>query len=66
LKKEGAESLLKVTTSVLLINPECYAALNVRKELLNRGFVTPSEELKLMNLIFTKHPKSGEVWAHRF
>ncbi|KAL6042837.1 Protein prenyltransferase alpha subunit repeat-containing protein 1 [Balamuthia mandrillaris] len=53
------------TRTVLLINAENYSAWNVRKELLSEGHLGLLTELQLLNLVFTKHPKSGEAWGHR-
>ena len=30
------------------------------------GFISRDEEIRLLNLVFSKHPKSGEAWAHRY
>lgn len=29
------------------------------------GLLPYSQEVSLINLVFTKHPKSNEAWAHR-
>jgi len=51
---------------MLLVTGDNYSALNARKRLVLRGFVTPRDELKTLNFIFSKHPKSGDGWAHRY
>eukprot|EP00475_Leptophrys_vorax_P006981 TRINITY_DN14387_c0_g1_i1.p1 TRINITY_DN14387_c0_g1~~TRINITY_DN14387_c0_g1_i1.p1 ORF type:complete len:371 (+),score=85.96 TRINITY_DN14387_c0_g1_i1:285-1397(+) len=55
----------QLTRTILLINADHYTAWNIRKQLLIHGEITAQTELKLSNLIFSKHPKSGESWAHR-
>ncbi|KAJ3240746.1 Protein prenyltransferase alpha subunit repeat-containing protein 1 [Chytriomyces hyalinus] len=50
---------------LLLFNPELYSAWNVRKALLKTGTVTLSNELALVNLVLSKHPKRPAAWAHR-
>jgi hypothetical protein len=51
---------------MLLVSGDCYSALNARKQLLLDRLVTASSELQFLNLIFSKHPKSGDGWAHRY
>jgi len=60
-----AEELKDASRAVLLISPDCYTVLNMRKEMIKAGALHPAEEIRLLNLIFSKHPKSGEAWAHR-
>ncbi|CAG8517133.1 196_t:CDS:2 [Paraglomus brasilianum] len=52
---------------LVLINPDCYTAVNARKVLVSHGIVDPSEELNLLALIFTvpKHSRSSVAWYHR-
>ncbi|KAL5005201.1 hypothetical protein ScPMuIL_018657 [Solemya velum] len=57
--------LVHLTRAVLLINPECYTVWNIRKELIESGFITLIEDLKLGALILTKYPKSPETFGHR-
>ncbi|GAB1606119.1 protein prenyltransferase alpha subunit repeat-containing protein 1-like [Argonauta hians] len=57
--------VLSLTRAVVMINPECSTAWNVRKELILAGDLKPADCLKLGTLILTKHPKSAEVFAHR-
>lgn len=37
----------------------------IRKRLVEKGFVSFEEEVQLLDLVFTKHPKTGDAWAHR-
>eukprot|EP00164_Ancoracysta_twista_P010002 GFYU01014954.1.p1 GENE.GFYU01014954.1~~GFYU01014954.1.p1 ORF type:complete len:390 (-),score=15.11 GFYU01014954.1:38-1186(-) len=55
------------TSIVVLINAECYSAWNCRKKILSRSnsMTNMKKEIHLLNLVFSKHPKSGEGWAHR-
>ncbi|KAN0042600.1 hypothetical protein ACTA71_011408 [Dictyostelium dimigraforme] len=57
--------LLQATRNILLINAENATALNLRKEFIKLKYLKHKDEILLLNLIFTKHPKSGEGWAHR-
>ncbi|EGC28924.1 hypothetical protein DICPUDRAFT_43611 [Dictyostelium purpureum] len=59
------EKLIEATRNVLSINAENVTALNQRKKLIILEMVDHQTEINLLNLIFTKHPKSGEGWAHR-
>jgi len=57
----------------VLINADHHTAWNIRKRVLlanleqhqQQGVDGLKQELKLLNLLFSKHPKSGESWAHR-
>eukprot|EP00455_Lapot_gusevi_P004665 TRINITY_DN11922_c0_g1_i2.p1 TRINITY_DN11922_c0_g1~~TRINITY_DN11922_c0_g1_i2.p1 ORF type:complete len:443 (-),score=45.40 TRINITY_DN11922_c0_g1_i2:41-1297(-) len=57
--------LVRSTRSMLLINADNYTAWNIRKQIIEAGHQTELQEIKFLNLVFTKHPKSGEGWAHR-
>lgn len=55
---------------MLLVNADHYTAWNIRKHLLRTGHAYEADwnlkaEMRLLNLIFSKHPKSGEAWSHR-
>ncbi|CEO96783.1 hypothetical protein PBRA_005387 [Plasmodiophora brassicae] len=55
----------QVTRALLLVNADHYTAWAQRRRLITRSVVDEADELRLVNLIFSKHPKSGEAWAHR-
>ena len=60
----------QASRTVLMINADNHAALNARKRLLLSPAGTSireavRRELKLLDLIFSVHPKSGEAWTHR-
>ncbi|GAM22305.1 hypothetical protein SAMD00019534_054800 [Acytostelium subglobosum LB1] len=59
------DTLNKLTKVILMVNAENLTALNLRKRLITAGLNTHIDEIKLLNFIFTKHPKSGEAWCHR-
>ena len=40
-------------------------AIAVRKELIVRNLLDPQSELKLIELIFPRHPKAPSLWQHR-
>lgn len=40
--------------------------LNLRKRLVACAFQSNEQELQLLDLLFTKHPKSGDCWLHRW
>ncbi|KAJ3064335.1 hypothetical protein HDU98_012235 [Podochytrium sp. JEL0797] len=59
---------LEVSSKCLvLMNPEIYTAWNVRKKLLNLHHPTLSlhQELALIDLVLSKHPKRPAAWSHR-
>ncbi|KAK3606300.1 hypothetical protein CHS0354_037978 [Potamilus streckersoni] len=57
--------LINLSRAVLLVNPECSTAWNIRKELIEADDITVLEELKFGALILSKHPKSAEAFSHR-
>lgn len=59
-------ALLCSTRALLFVNADNYSAWNARKKLLLLGHTKPESELRLMDLIFSKHPKSAESWAQRY
>ncbi|CAM9767098.1 unnamed protein product [Ectocarpus sp. 4 AP-2014] len=64
----AAGTLLSVTRALLLVNADHGSAWNTRKQLVVDGLFEGSsipQEIKLLNLIFTKHAKSPNAWAHR-
>ncbi|CAM9491718.1 unnamed protein product [Ectocarpus sp. 6 AP-2014] len=64
----AAATLLSVTRALLLVNADHGSAWNTRKQLVVDGLCERSsiaQEIKLLNLIFTKHAKSPNAWAHR-
>ncbi|KAK6179616.1 hypothetical protein SNE40_011934 [Patella caerulea] len=69
--RDGTEKFLEpgevcnLCRAVLLVNPECYTVWNIRKECVENGDLTVDEDLKLGELILTKHPKSPETFIHR-
>ncbi|KAJ3130976.1 Protein prenyltransferase alpha subunit repeat-containing protein 1 [Physocladia obscura] len=50
---------------LLLLNPEIYSAWNARKKLLCLKSLSISEELALVDLVLSKHPKRPSAWTHR-
>ena len=65
-----ALALLHSTRALLLINADHLTAWNTRKLLLLSPSPPPSPltlrvELAFLSLLFSKHPKSSEAWAHR-
>ncbi|KAI5627999.1 protein prenyltransferase alpha subunit repeat-containing protein 1, partial [Silurus asotus] len=59
------DTLVDITSTVLLLNPDFTTAWNVRKELLQCGVLNPEKDLYLGKLALTKYPKSPETWIHR-
>ena len=54
------------TRAILLANTDHYTAWNARKRhLLVTGLWALDDELSLVDLLLSKHPKSGEAWCHR-
>ena len=63
-KEESVTPLMACTVS-LLINAENYSYWNFRKTQILEASLSTSRELAFLDLIFSKHPKSGEAWNHR-
>jgi hypothetical protein len=61
----SSDKLLESTRCIVLINADHYTAWNARKRLMLSGALSEHDELRLSSLVFSKHPKSGEAWAHR-
>ncbi|XP_045156593.2 protein prenyltransferase alpha subunit repeat-containing protein 1-like [Mercenaria mercenaria] len=59
------QELAVLARAVVLVNPECYTAWNIRKELIELGDVSEMEDLRLSALVLTRHPKSSETFVHR-
>ena len=67
-ENQDQEDLLKITRAILLINADCFTAWSRRKEFLMTNKNNHSvimNELKFLNLVATKHPKSCDSWEHR-
>ena len=63
---EGRRRVHHATRAILLANTDHYTAWNARKRhLLAPGWLAPEDELRLVDLLLAKHPKSGEAWSHR-
>lgn len=58
-------NLQMLTRTILLIKGDQPIAINYRKLLIKRKFITSNDELIFMNILFTKHPKSPSCWQHR-
>ncbi|KAM4607285.1 protein prenyltransferase alpha subunit repeat-containing protein 1 isoform 2-T2 [Polymixia lowei] len=63
--RETQISLVDITSTLLLLNPDFTTAWNVRKELQQCGVLNPEKDLYLGKLALTKFPKSPETWIHR-
>ncbi|KAJ3285493.1 Protein prenyltransferase alpha subunit repeat-containing protein 1 [Rhizoclosmatium sp. JEL0117] len=50
---------------LLLMNPEIYTAWNIRKKLLTLQRLNATEEMALIDLVLSKHPKRPAAWSHR-
>lgn len=68
-----SKKMIQLTRALLVVNADCYYALNDRKKFI-LTFKPSSSSLFLQNLqnellfvdfLFSKHRKSGESWAHR-
>lgn len=65
LKANSSLEAEKASKILLMINADHYTAWNQRKQLLVNGDIVFPEELRFVSVLLTKHPKSGELWAHR-
>ncbi|GBB99834.1 hypothetical protein RclHR1_03650010 [Rhizophagus clarus] len=68
IKSNETVNLLKDSTRCLvIINADCYSALNTRKKLIIDNYINPTNELKFIDLLFTfpKHTKQSIIWFHR-
>lgn len=57
--------LCSLTRAILLVNADCSTAWNTRKELVDNGDLSVTEDLKFGGLVLKKHPKSPETFSHR-
>ncbi|XP_077989377.1 protein prenyltransferase alpha subunit repeat-containing protein 1-like [Glandiceps talaboti] len=65
LVRPAQKELICSSRAVLLINPECYTAWNIRKELVGTGYLNIAADLQFSSLVLTRQPKSPETYAHR-
>ncbi|CAO3621756.1 unnamed protein product [Cunninghamella blakesleeana] len=59
---------LKQASEILvLLKPDHYTSMNIRKKLIQTGQINPIDELNFINLIFTipRNTKSSIAWHHR-
>uniref|UniRef100_A0A8C4NG05 Protein prenyltransferase alpha subunit repeat containing 1 n=1 Tax=Eptatretus burgeri TaxID=7764 RepID=A0A8C4NG05_EPTBU len=59
------DALVELTHTLLLLNPDCTTAWNVRKELIQVGLLQPGKDLWLGRLALSRFPKSPDTWIHR-
>ncbi|GFO36467.1 prenyltransferase alpha subunit repeat-containing protein 1 [Plakobranchus ocellatus] len=59
------QDICNLSRAVLLFNPDNYTAWNIRKELIDSGALTLSDDLAFGALVLSKHPKSPETFIHR-
>ncbi|CAB4394290.1 unnamed protein product [Rhizophagus irregularis] len=64
---ETVKLLKDSTRCMVIINADCYSALNTRKKLIIDNHIDPTRELKFIDLLFTfpKHTKHSTIWFHR-
>jgi hypothetical protein len=66
LRPYGGELVMRTSLPLLLINPQNYTALNMRKEVLQQSDSSVLlAELRFVDLIQTKHAKEGDLFHHR-
>lgn len=64
-RKVDADTVLRWTVAVLLLNPDVQTAWNVRKEFVLLGNLFAKHDLIFASIVLTRKPKSPEVFAHR-
>lgn len=65
---EQADDVLTASRAILIVNADQSAAWHARKRWLvlrERTAACFDSELQFVALLLTKHPKSGDAWAHR-
>jgi protein prenyltransferase alpha subunit repeat containing protein 1 len=63
---EISDTIVQLYTKILLlVNSDNYVAFNSRRRLIMKGVINPSNELRFLNVLFTKHSKSPIAWSHR-
>jgi protein prenyltransferase alpha subunit repeat containing protein 1 len=63
---EGRLTIHHATRAILIANTDHYTAWNLRKRwLLQSGWFALRDELRLIALLLTRFPKSGEAFVHR-
>ncbi|KAG2219945.1 hypothetical protein INT45_010459 [Circinella minor] len=66
-KATNPEKIEQASKIMIMLKPDNYTAMNMRKQLIESSQVTIKDELRWIDLIFTipKHCKSGVAWHHR-
>lgn len=65
-RKTGTiESLIRTTSILVMVNPDCYSAWNARRTLIITRSLETLREMEFTRLLVTKHPKSSILWSHR-
>ncbi|RUS83278.1 hypothetical protein EGW08_008958 [Elysia chlorotica] len=57
--------ICNLSRAVLLFNADNYTAWNIRKELIENGTLSLSDDLAFGALVLSKYPKSPETFIHR-
>ncbi|CAG8571318.1 8781_t:CDS:2, partial [Ambispora leptoticha] len=64
-QKELSERALKLTETIIELNPAHYTVWNYRQQILNAINYDLNEELNFVDSCVEQHPKNYQVWHHR-
>eukprot|EP00298_Acanthocystis_sp_HF-20_P012833 c20082_g1_i3.p1 GENE.c20082_g1_i3~~c20082_g1_i3.p1 ORF type:complete len:418 (+),score=91.71 c20082_g1_i3:263-1516(+) len=64
--KKIVKELIETTRAILILNADNNTAWNIRKRLLILNLISKESEIRFLNLVFTKHPRRADAWAHRY
>jgi len=59
------DTIMKLSRSLLLVKGDLIIAYNFRKRVLSHHKELLNDEIHLLSVIFSKHPKSPAAWEHR-
>ena len=59
------DEIISLTRVILLIKGDMPLALAMRKELIDIAMICIEDELKFIQIVFPRHPKSPSLWQHR-
>jgi protein prenyltransferase alpha subunit repeat containing protein 1 len=60
-----AKLICDLSRAILLVKGDFPPAINARKIMIVHGTLSAEKEVKFLDVIFSKHPKSPSAWHHR-
>ena len=59
------KAICSLSRVILLVKGDFPPALNARKVMIEMDILHAQSEIKFLNVVFSKHPKSPSAWHHR-